>query len=121
MVADPLPIEETKHRQPAILSAPDAIKKLTAAQAESHRAAGLLPQNVIFCAFGPVGKSLVRLSETQKSIRVAGTGVVGVKTVSQRSVHALDGLFVRVPTNSQDLVVIGVNNVFVVRPRPFRV
>ena len=115
MGTDPLAIEETKHSQPAILPASDTIEEFTASQPKSCRAFGVLAQNVILCAPGRVGKSLVGLSEAQKSLRVACTRVVRVKTVRERTVYALDGVFVRLRTNSQDLVVIGGKDVFFMR------
>ena len=102
-----LAIEETKHRQPAILLAFDTVKKFPSPQAKPVRISGALPESFILCAFGPVGKSVVSLRHAQKSPGVAGDGIIRVKAACQGAVYTFNRFFIRLRPNSQNLVVIG--------------
>ena len=70
------------------------------------------PQDVVICPPDRVGKSLVSLAEAQKNLAIASARGVRMKTFRERIVYALEGLFVCLRTNSQDLVMIDGENVF---------
>ena len=78
-------------------------------------------QDVVLCTQRRVGKSLVSLAEAQKKLPVARARRVRVKTLRERTVYALKSLFVRLRTNSQDLVVIDGKDVFFWRVGSFDV